>query len=111
MPPHSKTVRGTLDNPKTKEAIAKNEKPQNIGDPVSLRAENDETDRKGTPADAPGGVQQRDEKNEERNHGDNYGLKEGAPSAPSSFEENKAQNEERNHGDNYGLDKGTKSKL
>ena len=34
--PHSKTVRGTLSNEKTKAAISTNEKPAQIGDPVSF---------------------------------------------------------------------------
>jgi hypothetical protein len=38
--PHSKTVRGTLGNPKSQEAIKNNDKPQSmLGDPVSLKAE------------------------------------------------------------------------
>lgn len=38
--PHSKTVRGTLDNPKTKEAIKNDDKPRSmLGDPGSLKAE------------------------------------------------------------------------
>lgn len=35
--------------------------------------------------------------------GDTYGLKEGAPSAPSAFAQAKAKNNEKSHGDNYGL--------
>lgn len=41
--PHSARVRGTLDNPKTKEAIKNNERPPAIGDPGSLKAENTNT--------------------------------------------------------------------
>jgi hypothetical protein len=38
--PHSRTVRGTLSNPKTQEAIQNNEKPRSmLGDPGSLKAE------------------------------------------------------------------------
>lgn len=38
--PHSKTIRGTLGNPKTQEAIKNNEKPRSmLGDPGSLKAE------------------------------------------------------------------------
>jgi hypothetical protein len=37
--PHSKTVRGTLDNPKTKAAINAGSQPPQIGDPVSLKPE------------------------------------------------------------------------
>ena len=40
---------------------------------------------------------------------DTYGLKEGAPSVPSSFDQNKAKNNEKSHGDNYGLDKNASS--
>ncbi|KAH7109094.1 hypothetical protein B0J11DRAFT_513016 [Dendryphion nanum] len=43
MPPHSKTVRGTLDNPKTKAAIEKDQKPPQIGDPVSKISEKDDS--------------------------------------------------------------------
>ncbi|KAF2133197.1 hypothetical protein P153DRAFT_363408 [Dothidotthia symphoricarpi CBS 119687] len=39
--PHSKTVRGTLDNPKTQEAIKSGTKPPQLGDPVSLKPEGD----------------------------------------------------------------------
>jgi hypothetical protein len=38
--PHSKTVRGTLDNPKTKEAINSDKKTAQLGDPTSLKPEN-----------------------------------------------------------------------
>ncbi|KAF2104198.1 hypothetical protein NA57DRAFT_51042 [Rhizodiscina lignyota] len=39
--PHSQTVRGTLDNPKTKDAMNKGQEKNRtqLGDPVSLRAE------------------------------------------------------------------------
>jgi hypothetical protein len=37
---------------------------------------------------------------------DTYGLKDGAPSAESSFEQAKSKNNEKSHGDNYGLNKG-----
>jgi len=40
--PHSKTVRGTLDNPKTKEAIKSDQKPPSLGDPTSLKPEGDD---------------------------------------------------------------------
>jgi hypothetical protein len=40
--PHSKTVRGTLDNPKTKQAIKADQKPSSLGDPTSLKPENDD---------------------------------------------------------------------
>jgi hypothetical protein len=40
--PHSKTVRGTLDNPKTQEAIHSNQKPPQLGDATSLKPENDD---------------------------------------------------------------------
>ena len=39
--PHSKTVRGTLDNPKTQAAIKSGEKPPALGDHVSLKPEGD----------------------------------------------------------------------
>jgi len=42
MPPHSKTVRGTLSNPKTQEAKEKHQKegnPTQLGDPGSLKTE------------------------------------------------------------------------
>ncbi|KAH7400749.1 hypothetical protein DE146DRAFT_472378 [Phaeosphaeria sp. MPI-PUGE-AT-0046c] len=38
--PHSKTVRGTLDNPKTQEAMKNNTKVPQLGDPISLKPEN-----------------------------------------------------------------------
>lgn len=38
--PHSKTVRGTLDNPKTKAAIQSDQSPPSLGDPTSLKPEN-----------------------------------------------------------------------
>ncbi|KAF2440237.1 hypothetical protein P171DRAFT_488968 [Karstenula rhodostoma CBS 690.94] len=42
--PHSKTVRGTLDNPKTQAAIKAGSKPPPIGDPTSVKPETyDET--------------------------------------------------------------------
>jgi hypothetical protein len=41
--PHSKTVRGTLDNPKTQEAIKSGKPPPQLGDPTSLKAENDDS--------------------------------------------------------------------
>jgi hypothetical protein len=37
--PHSKTVRGTLDNPKTQEAIKSGKTSSTIGDPTSLKSE------------------------------------------------------------------------
>jgi hypothetical protein len=40
--PHSKTVRGTLDNPKTQAAIKSGTKPPQLGDHVSLKPENDD---------------------------------------------------------------------
>lgn len=43
--PHSKTVRGTLDNPKTKEAIQSNKTPPTIGDPTSLKYEGGADDK------------------------------------------------------------------
>jgi hypothetical protein len=43
MPPHSATVRGTLSNPKTQAAIENNEKPPQIGDPVSLTSEKEDS--------------------------------------------------------------------
>jgi hypothetical protein len=39
--PHSKTVRGTLDNPKTQAAIKSGTNPPRLGDHVSLKPEND----------------------------------------------------------------------
>lgn len=39
--PHSKTVRGTLDNPKTQAAIKSGSKPPQLGDHVSLKPEGD----------------------------------------------------------------------
>lgn len=38
--PHSKTVRGTLDNPKTQEAMKNGSKVPGLGDPTSLKPEN-----------------------------------------------------------------------
>ncbi|OAL00470.1 hypothetical protein IQ06DRAFT_336024 [Phaeosphaeriaceae sp. SRC1lsM3a] len=40
--PHSKTVRGTLDNPKTQEAIKNDSKVPSLGDATSLKPENDD---------------------------------------------------------------------
>jgi hypothetical protein len=40
--PHSKTVRGTLDNPKTQAAIKSGDKPPSLGDHVSLKPEGDD---------------------------------------------------------------------
>lgn len=39
--PHSRTVRGTFDNPKTQQAIKSNNKPPQLGDPTSLKPEHD----------------------------------------------------------------------
>ncbi|KAF2633653.1 hypothetical protein BU25DRAFT_405524 [Macroventuria anomochaeta] len=39
--PHSKTVRGTLDNPKTQAAIKSGSNPPQLGDHVSLKPETD----------------------------------------------------------------------
>jgi hypothetical protein len=39
--PHSKTVRGTLDNPKTQEAIKSDKNIPQLGDPTSLKPESD----------------------------------------------------------------------
>jgi hypothetical protein len=39
--PHSKTVRGTFDNPKTQAAIKSGDNPPQLGDPVSLKPETD----------------------------------------------------------------------
>ena len=39
--PHSKTVRGTFDNPKTQAAIKSGTNPPGLGDHVSLKPEND----------------------------------------------------------------------
>jgi hypothetical protein len=96
MAPHSKTVRGTSDNPITKDAIANNKMPPQHGDPTSFQSEGKEsssgsTDGYGPPADT-------------------YGLEEGAPSVPSAFEQEKAKNNEKSHGDNYGLDKNASSR-
>jgi hypothetical protein len=38
--PHSKTVRGTLDNPKTQEAMKSDKKTPQLGDATSLKPEN-----------------------------------------------------------------------
>ncbi|KAF2106461.1 hypothetical protein BDV96DRAFT_507731 [Lophiotrema nucula] len=43
MPLHSKTVRGTLGNPKTQEAIRDGKKPDQIGDPTSISSEKDDS--------------------------------------------------------------------
>ncbi|OAL49388.1 hypothetical protein IQ07DRAFT_680631 [Pyrenochaeta sp. DS3sAY3a] len=40
--PHSKTVRGTLDNPKTQEAIKSDKRIPQLGDATSLKPENDD---------------------------------------------------------------------
>lgn len=40
--PHSKTVRGTFDNPKTQAAINSDSKPPQLGDHVSLKPETDD---------------------------------------------------------------------
>jgi hypothetical protein len=40
--PHSKTVRGTLDNPKTQKAIKSDKDTPQLGDPTSLKPESDE---------------------------------------------------------------------
>lgn len=40
--PHSKTVRGTLDNPKTQEAIKSDKPTKTLGDATSLKPENDD---------------------------------------------------------------------
>jgi hypothetical protein len=40
--PHSKTVRGTLNNPKTQETIKSNKDIPQLGDPTSLKPENDD---------------------------------------------------------------------
>lgn len=37
--PHSKTVRGTFDNPKTQAAIKSDQSPPQLGDPTSLKPE------------------------------------------------------------------------
>ncbi|KAF1921137.1 hypothetical protein BDU57DRAFT_426743, partial [Ampelomyces quisqualis] len=63
--PHSKTVRGTLDNPKTKEAINSNKTPPTIGDPTSLKREGGADDKKQSSNDAaasPGQGQKADSK-------------------------------------------------
>lgn len=39
--PHSKTVRGTFDNPKIKEVIKSDTNPTQLGDPASLKPETD----------------------------------------------------------------------
>ncbi|KAI8936913.1 hypothetical protein NX059_006145 [Plenodomus lindquistii] len=46
--PHSQTVRGTLDNPKTKKAMSSDKPTARLGDPTSLKPEND--DGKGLPS-------------------------------------------------------------
>ncbi|KAF2748552.1 hypothetical protein M011DRAFT_466949 [Sporormia fimetaria CBS 119925] len=102
MPPHSKTVRGTLDNPKTKEAMSKNDTPPQPGDPVSLAREGssnssaDQSANSSAPKETPGGF---------GIPADTYGLKDNAPSVSESFEAAKAKNNEQSHGDNYGLDR------
>ncbi|KAH8732333.1 hypothetical protein GQ44DRAFT_177702 [Phaeosphaeriaceae sp. PMI808] len=40
--PHSKTVRGTLDNPKTQEAMSSGSNPSQLGDTTSLKLEHDD---------------------------------------------------------------------
>lgn len=42
LKPHSKTVRGTLDNPKTQEAINSSKDTPGLGDPTSLKPVNDD---------------------------------------------------------------------
>jgi hypothetical protein len=42
--PHSKTVRGTLDNPKTQEAIKSDKKIPQLGDATSLKPETSDND-------------------------------------------------------------------
>jgi hypothetical protein len=58
--PHSKTVRGTLDNPKTKEAINSGKPPPRLGDPISLKAENDDSKKLPAHDSAPPGGQGND---------------------------------------------------
>ncbi|KAH9871983.1 hypothetical protein J1614_006242 [Plenodomus biglobosus] len=41
--PHSQKVRGTLDNPKTKEAMNSDKPTPRLGDATSLKAENDDS--------------------------------------------------------------------
>ncbi|KAF2240443.1 hypothetical protein BU26DRAFT_237759 [Trematosphaeria pertusa] len=43
MPPHSKTVRGTFDNPGTRDAIQKGQKQGQHDDPVSLHSEKEDS--------------------------------------------------------------------
>lgn len=97
MPPHSKTVRGTLDNPKTKDAINHDKQPPQT-DPVSLKSSVNDHKNDSEPSGAPSGFDQ---------PADTYGLKKSAPSAPSSFEQAKSKNNERSHADNYGLKEGS----
>lgn len=42
LKPHSKTVRGTLDNPKTQNAIKSGKPPPQLGDHVSLKPETED---------------------------------------------------------------------
>jgi hypothetical protein len=53
--PHSKTVRGTFDNPKTKEAINSDKKPPQLGDPTSLKPENSSKELPANDSAPPGG--------------------------------------------------------
>lgn len=76
--PHSQTVRGTLDNPKTKEAMEKGSgaNRSQLGDHVSLRAETSNTepteaDRGAAPASK--GVQDQAKSRPERGDEDGQG--------------------------------------
>jgi hypothetical protein len=53
--PHSKTVRGTLDNPKTKEAMNSDTKTPQLGDPTSLKPENSNKELPANDSAPPGG--------------------------------------------------------
>jgi hypothetical protein len=65
--PHSKTVRGTLDNPKTQEAMKSDKPTPQPGDPTSLKPENDDKKLPSNDSAPP------------RGQGNNSGANVGAP--------------------------------
>jgi hypothetical protein len=67
---HSKTVRGTLDNPKIKEAMKSDKPTPQLGDPTSLKAENDDSKKLPSNDSAPPAGQ-----------GNDSGANVGAPTA------------------------------
>jgi hypothetical protein len=84
--PHSKTVRGTLDNPKTKEAINSSKETPNLGDATSLKPANDDKKLPANDSAPPRG--QGNDVDSKPNQGKNVDTNPGAPTPSNPLPKN-----------------------